>query len=64
MSTEPTKQPDNNPWRLNGGRVVLLVLGVLLLAYIASTFMGGLTNYQQLKEGAQQQKAEQAAPAN
>lgn len=63
MSTEPPKLPDS-PWRLTPQRIVLLVLGVVLLAYIASTIMGGLTNYQQVKEGAQAQKAQPAAPAS
>jgi len=62
MSTEPPKTPDSL-WRLTPSRIVLLILGAILLAYIASAFLGGLTNYQQLKEGAQDQKAQQAAPA-
>lgn len=61
MSSEPPKTPDS-PWRLNPARVILLVLGVLMLAIILSTLMGGLDNYQQLREGAQEQRATQ--PAN
>jgi hypothetical protein len=57
MSTEPPKPPES-PWRLNGSRVVLLVLGVLMLAYIIAAFSGSLSNYQQVKEGAQDQKAQ------
>ena len=62
MSTEPPKPPESL-WRLNPARIVLLALGVVLLAYIVSAFMGGLTNYEQLKEGAQAQKAQPVAPA-
>jgi cytochrome c-type biogenesis protein CcmH/NrfG len=63
MSTEPPKKPDS-PFRLNTGRIVLLALGVLMLIYIIGAFSGSLTNYQMVKEGAQDQKdAQQAAPA-
>jgi hypothetical protein len=62
MSTEPPKPPDS-PFKLNSSRIVLLALGAILLAYIISAFMGGLTNYEQLKEAAQDKKAQQAAPA-
>lgn len=70
MSTEPPKPPES-PFKLNSGRIILLVLGAVLLLYIASALLGGLTNYQQLKEGALEQKAPPAtttpatpAPAN
>jgi hypothetical protein len=62
MSTEPPKPPES-PWRLNGSRVVLLILGVLMLAYIIAAFSGSLSNYQLVKEGAQDQKAQPVAPA-
>jgi hypothetical protein len=62
MSTEPPKTPES-PWRLNSSRVVLLVIGALALAIVASTLMGGLNSYQQLREGAKEQQAQQAAPA-
>lgn len=62
MSTEPPKPPDS-PWRLTGGRIVLLVLGALMLTYIVAAFSGSLDNYQLVKEGAQEQKAQQSAPA-
>jgi hypothetical protein len=42
---------------------VLLVLGVLMLAYIIAAFSGSLSNYQLVKEGAQDQKAQPVAPA-
>ena len=59
MSDTGPKKPQS-PWRLNSSRVLLLVLGGLLLIYLASALLGGLTNYQELKEGA---KAQQQAPA-
>ena len=62
MSTEPPKPPDSL-LKLNPARIVLLILGVILLAYIVSAFMGGLTNYEQLKEAAQDAKVQPAAPA-
>jgi hypothetical protein len=39
-----------SPWKLTPGRIVILILGVLIVAYTASALMGGLTNYQMLKE--------------
>lgn len=62
MSTEPPKPPDS-PFKLNRSRIVLLILGALLLTYIIAAFSGSLTNYQLVKEGAQDQKAQQQAPA-
>ena len=65
MSTEPPKPPES-PWSLNGSRVVLLILGALLLAYVVAALSGSLSNYQQVKEGAQDLKVQQqtsAAPA-
>ncbi len=55
MTDDPNKP--QSPWKLNSGRVVLLVMGVLLLAIVASTLLGGLGNYQQLKEGAKSVEA-------
>ena len=59
MSIDPNKP--SNPWRLNGSRIVLLILGALLLVYLISALMGGLGNYQQLKEAATAPKQEQPA---
>ena len=61
MSTEPPKPPDS-PFKLNSARIVLLILGAILLVYIASAFFNGLGNYEQLKEAAQDAKAQQATP--
>ena len=46
--------------RLTGSRIVLLLLGALLLVYIASALLGGLGNYQHLKEAAQDAKTQDA----
>jgi hypothetical protein len=44
-----------SPWKLTPGRIVILVMGVLLILYTISALMGGLTNYQVLKQGASEQ---------
>jgi len=56
MSEEP-KKPDS-PFRLNRTRIMLLVMGAILLVYIVSAMMGGLDNYQQLKDAAKGPAAE------
>ena len=56
MTDDPNKP--QSPWKLNSGRIVLLILGALLLLYLASALLGGLGNYQQLKEAAQDAKAQ------
>jgi hypothetical protein len=46
-------RPDDKPigpFKLTSGRIVLLVMGLLLVLIIASQLMGGLSNYQQLRE--------------
>ena len=50
-----TEQKPPSPWKLTPGRIVLLILGVLLVLYTVSALMGGLTNYQLLKQGATEQ---------
>lgn len=62
MSEDP-KKPDS-PFKLNSGRIVMLVLGALLVLYTLSALFGGLENYQQLREAAtdvQQKDAQQDA---
>ena len=59
MSDSP--QPPQSPFKLNRSRIVLLLLGGLLVTIILSTLLGGLGNYQQLREAAQD--ARQVAPA-
>ena len=56
MSDDP-KKPDS-PFKLTRSRIVLLLLGALLLTYIISAMMGGLGNYQKLKESAPKPAAE------
>ena len=55
--TDDPNQPQS-PWKLNSGRIVLLILGALILTYFASALLGGLGNYQQLKKAAQDAKAQ------
>ena len=45
----PPDQP-LSPWKLTPQRIVLLILGILLVLIIASQLLGGLSNYEQLKE--------------
>jgi hypothetical protein len=61
MSDQPPKP--QSPWQLNSGRVVLLVLGGLLVLITISALLGGLGDYQQLREASQAAKAAaEAAP--
>lgn len=48
----PEGNTPDSPFKLNTGRVVLLVLGLLLVLYTLSALLGGLGNYEKLKEGA------------
>ena len=59
MSDEKPEDKPISPWKLTPGRIVILIMGVLLLLYTASALMGGLTNYQTLRDA-----ATPAAPAN
>lgn len=56
-----------SPWKLTSGRIVLLILGALIALYTASALLGGLGNYQALREAAEAKRIEQqtapAAPA-
>ena len=61
MTDDPNKP--QSPWKLNSSRVVLLVLGALLLVYVIAAFSGSLTNYQLVKEGAQDAQIQKQAPA-
>jgi hypothetical protein len=46
----PDQQPPTSPFAMNPARITILVLGVLALVLIVGTIMGGLSNYQTLKE--------------
>ncbi len=50
MTDQKPEDKPISPWKLTPGRIVILILGVLLVLYTASALMGGLTNYQVLKE--------------
>ena len=53
-----------SPWKLTSGRIVLLILGALIALYTASALLGGLGNYQALREAADAKRVEQqTAPA-
>ncbi len=47
---KPVATAPLSPWKLTPGRIVILILGVLLVLYTVSAMMGGLSNYQQLRE--------------
>lgn len=50
MSNDKPEDKPISPWKLTPGRIVILILGVLLVLYTASAMLGGLGNYQQLRE--------------
>ncbi len=43
-------EPKQSPFKLNRGRVLILVLGALALVIGISTWFGGINAYQQLRE--------------
>ncbi len=49
--------PPPGPFQLTPARIVLLILGALLLLYLVSGLLGGLGNYQVLREAAQDARA-------
>jgi hypothetical protein len=51
-----------SPWQLTPGRIVILILGALLIIYTVSTLMGGLSNYEALKDAALTPPAPAAQP--
>ena len=54
----PPEPPKDNPFRLNGTRIMLLVLIALATLTIIGALTGGLTGYQQLREGTLEQQAQ------
>jgi len=47
-----TDQPPLSPFKLTGPRILILVLGVLAIVMIVGSLLGGVSNYQLLKEAA------------
>lgn len=47
-----TDEKPISPWKLTPGRIIILLFGVLIIVYVASALMGGLGNYQALREAA------------
>ncbi len=47
-----TDEKPISPWKLTPGRIIILLFGVLIVVYVASALMGGLGNYQALRESA------------
>ncbi len=60
MSTpDPAPKPTkDSPFHLNRSRVTLLLLIALALVSIIGALSGGLTGYQQLREGTLEQQAQ------
>lgn len=56
MSTPAPKK--DNPFRLNRSRITLLLLIALALVSIIGALSGGLTGYQELREGTLEQQAQ------
>lgn len=52
MTDTPPPDKPISPWKLTPGRILLLVMGILLIIYTASALMGGMANYQTLKDAA------------
>ena len=52
-----TEKPPS-PWRMNPTRIVILIFGALVLVYALSVLLGGPSNYQQLRDAAEDAKVE------
>jgi hypothetical protein len=58
-SPDPAPKPTkDSPFRLNRSRITLLLLIVLALVSITGALTGGLTGYQELREGTLEQQAQ------
>ncbi|HEY0853618.1 MAG TPA: hypothetical protein VGD86_02225 [Devosia sp.] len=62
MSEDKPEDKPIGPWKLTPGRIVILILGVLLVLYTASALLGGLSNYQTLRDSALTPPAPAAPP--
>lgn len=58
-----TDEKPLSPWKLTPGRIVLLIMGVLLILIVASQLMGGLSDYQALREASTPAETTPPAPA-
>lgn len=56
MDERPDSPKPDSPWRLNPSRILILILGALVLVYVVSSMMGGLGNYELLKQAATEAK--------
>ncbi|HEY8578160.1 MAG TPA: hypothetical protein VIL88_17675 [Devosia sp.] len=54
-------EPEQSPFKLNRGRVLILALGVLVIIIALSTALGGINAYQALREA--NAEATSTAPA-
>lgn len=45
-----TTEPPVSPFKLTPARIVILVLGILAVVFIVGGIMGGVSNYQLLRE--------------
>lgn len=43
-------EPEQSPFKLNRGRILILALGALVLVIAISTSLGGINAYQALRE--------------
>lgn len=62
MSDENQTDKPISPWKLTPGRIVILIMGLLLVLITVSALLGGLTNYQQLREASTPGATEPAKP--
>jgi hypothetical protein len=56
-----TTEPPISPFKLTPQRTLILVLGILAIIFIIGGIMGGVGNYQALRES---EPAASSAPAN
>ena len=59
-----TDQPPLSPFKLTPARITLLLLGALALVFIIGAIMGGVGNYQALRESASPQDSSSSAPSS
>ena len=52
-------QPPSSPFAMNPARITILVLGILAVLMIVGALLGGVTNYQSLKEASSEASSAQ-----